>query len=393
MKNVVIVSFARTPIAKYRGDFAQITIPELGAIAMNAAVGRAGISAEIIGETIFGNIFGSDWGNPARACILQAGLPISIPALTVDRQCGSALSAIGLSAAIIQSGQADVVLTGGVESYSQQPYYIKQPKRAYAPALDIETYKSSIPGGVGNNIDMIQTAENLAERYRLSREECDAFALSSHQKAVAAVENGWSSEQIVPVSVPQKKGSAKVIDKDACIRYDASMESMAKLSVVSGRPNGVVTAGNASPQNDGAAALILMSEEKANELGLKPLAVIREFCAAGCDPTIMGIGPVHSTRRLMRRHGYASSDFDLIELNEAFAAQSLACIKEMSWDMNRINVEGGAIAIGHPNGASGGLLAGRMVYALKRRNLKRGLITFCCGGGQGVSLVVENPDA
>ena len=393
MKTAVIVSVARTPIAKYRGDFAALTVPQLGAIPMKAVVDKVGLDPALVDEVVFGNIFGSDWGNPARACVLQAGLPESVPALTVDRQCGSALSALGLAASMIQGGLADVILAGGVESYSQQPYYIKQPDRAYAPALDVQEYKSSIPGGPGDNLPMIQTAENLAERYGLTREECDAFALSSHQKAAHAVKSGWFDEQIVPVAVPQKKGEAKVVTTDACIRFDATMESLAKLKTVSGRPNGVVTAGNASPQNDGAAAMLVMSAEKAAELNLEPLAIVREYCAAGCDPTVMGIGPVYSTRRLMERHGYKNGDFDLIELNEAFAAQSLSCIKEMGWDMEKINVEGGAIAIGHPNGASGGLLVGRMVYALRRRNLKRGLITFCCGGGQGLSLVLENPNA
>ena len=389
----VIVSVARTPIAKYRGDFAALTVPELGSIAIKAAVEKIGLDPTVIDEVIFGNIFGSDWGDPARACVLQAGWPESIPAITVDRQCGSALSSLGFAASVIQGGMADVVMTGGVESYSQQPYYIMQPSMAYAPALDVRPYKSALPDETGRDLPMIQTAENLAERYQLTREECDAFAMASHRKAAQAVSSGWFDEQIVPVTIPQKKGEPKVITTDACIRPDTSMESLAKLRVVSGRPNGVVTAGNASPQNDGATAVLVMSEEKAAELGLEPLAVVREYCAAGCDPTVMGIGPVYSTRKLMARHGYANKDFDLIELNEAFAAQSLACIKEMEWDMDKINVEGGAIAIGHPNGASGGILVARMAYALRRRSLKCGLITFCCGGGQGISLVLENPRA
>ncbi|MFR1708771.1 MAG: thiolase family protein [Clostridium sp.] len=391
MKTAVIVSVARTPIAKYRGDFAALTVPELGSIVIKAAVEKIGLDPVIIDEIIFGNIFGSDWGNPARACVLQAGFSEAIPAITVDRQCGSALSALGIAASAIQAGMADVILTGGVESYSQQPYYIKQPNRAYAPALDVQEYKTSIPGGSGDNIPMIQTAENLAERYQLTREECDAFALTSHKKAAIAVNNGWFDDQIVPVSVPQRKGEPKVVTADACVRFDASIELLSKLKTVSGRPNGVVTAGNSSPQNDGATAVLVMSAEKAAELNLEPLAVVREYCAAGCDPTIMGIGPVYSSRKLMARYGYKNEDFDLIELNEAFAAQAISCIKEMNWDMEKINVEGGAIAIGHPNGASGGMLVGRMVYALRRRSLKRGLVTFCCGGGQGISLVLENP--
>ena len=392
MQKAVIVSVARTPITKYRGELAAISVPELGAIPLRAIIEKTELDPALIDEVIFGNIFGSDWGNTARNCVLRAGLPESISAVTIDRQCGSALSSVGLAASMIQSGMADVIIAGGVESYSQQPYYIKQPSRAYAPELEILPYKSSIPDGPGSNIGMIDTAENLAERYGISREECDAFAFASHQKAATAVQNGWFKEQIVSVELPQKNGEKKILDTDTCIRPDTSMEALKKLHVVSNRPTGVVTAGNASPQNDGASAVLIMSTEKAAELGLIPLATIEEYCAAGCDPRIMGIGPVHATRKLMQRHGYTNADFDLIEINEAFAAQSLACIKEMGWDMNRINVEGGAIAIGHPNGASGGLLVGRMVYALQRRNRKRGLITFCCGGGQGISLVLENPD-
>lgn len=393
MKTPVIVSVARTPIAKYRGDFAALDVPTLGSIPIKAAVEKLGLDPKVIDEVVFGNIFGSDWGNPARNCVLKAGWDESIPAITVDRQCGSSLSALGLAASLIQTDMADVVMAGGIESYSQLPYFIKQPSMAYAPSLDVVPYKSALPDETGYDIPMIQTAENLAEKYGITREECDAFALASHQKAARAVENGWFDEQIVPVSIPQKKGEPKVVSKDASIRPDTSLESLSKLKVVSGRPTGVVTAGNASPQNDGASAILVMSSERAEELGLEPLAIVKEFCAAGCAPEIMGIGPVYSTRRLMERHGYKNEDFDLIELNEAFAAQSLACIKEMGWDMDRINVEGGAIAIGHPNGASGGLLIARMVYALRRRNLKRGLITFCCGGGQGISLILENPNA
>lgn len=391
MKKAVIVSVARTPIAKYRGDFSAMTVPELGAIVMREVMGKVGLDPSIIDEVIFGNIFGSDWGNPARVCVLEAGWPESIPAMTVDRQCGSALSSLGLAASVIQSGMADVVLSGGVESYSKQPYYIMQPEMAYAPALNVQPYKSSLSDGPDGAIPMIQTAENLAEMYGLTRTECDAFAAASHQKAARAVGKGWFDDQIVPVTVPQKKGEPKVVTTDVCIRPDTTVEILAKLRVVSGRADGVVTAGNSSPMNDAASAILVMSEEKAADMGLTPLAVVKESSASGCDPNIMGIGPVYATRRLMERYGYAKEDFDLIELNEAFAAQSLACIKEMEWDMDRINVEGGAIAIGHPNGASGGLLVARMVYALRRRGLKRGLVTFCCGGGQGVSLVLENP--
>ena len=389
MKEVVIVSAVRTPMTKFRGEFADLSAPLLGSYPLKAAVERVGLPPEKVDEVIFGNLFGSDWANPARQCVFLAGFPDSVPALTVDRQCSSSLNALALAASMIQTGMTDIVAAGGVESYSQQPFYVEKPSVAYPMALRFTEYKTSIKG---DHMPMILTAEKLAEQYGITREECDAFAVESHQKAAAAWANGYFDEQVVPVTVPQRKGEPLVVSRDTGVRADISMESLGRLRPVM-KADGVVTAGNASPMNDGASALLIMRREKAEELGLAPLAVVKEYASAGCDPTIMGIGPVYSTRKLMERFGYTLDDFDLIELNEAFAAQSLACVKEMGLDMAKVNVEGGAIAIGHPNGASGGMLAARMAYALRRRGLKRGLVTFCCGGGQGFSLVLENPDA
>jgi len=283
---------------------------------------------------------------------------------------------------------ADVVMACGVESYSQMPFYIKRPGSPYPSALEFTDYKTSIEG-YGGNTPMINTAENLASKYGITREECDVFAMSSHHKAAKAWAAGHFDDQVVPVAVPQKKGAPNIVKMDACVRPDCTMEALSVLKPVM-KADGVVTAGNASPQNDGASAILLMSKEKARDLGLEPLAIIREYCSAGCEPTIMGIGPVYSTRKLMERTGYKINDFDLVELNEAFAAQSLPCIRELGIRPERVNVEGGAIAIGHPNGASGGMLVARIVYALRRRNLHRGLVSFCCGGGQGFSLIIEN---
>ncbi len=388
MKEAVIVSTARTPIAKYRGDFASLSVPQLGAVVLKAVVEKVGFDPQNIDEVIMGNLFGSDWGNPARASVLTAGYPVSVPGITVDRQCSSSVNAVGIAASMIQTGMADVIVACGVESYSQMPHFVKRAETPYPNNLEVLEFKTSV-AGVGDNIPMILTAENLAEKYGLTREECDAFALSSHYKASNAWAKGYFDEQVVPVTVPQKKGEPVVVSMDACVRPNCSMESLSSLRPVM-KPGGVVTAGNASPQNDGASAVLIMSREKALEHDLKPLAIIREYCSAGCDPAIMGIGPVHSTRKLMQRTGYKIDDFDLVELNEAFAAQSLPCIRELGIRPERVNVEGGAIAIGHPNGASGGMLVARMVYALRRRNLKRGLVTFCCGGGQGFSLIIEN---
>lgn len=387
MSETVIVSALRSPVAKYRGELAALSVPRLGAIVLKAVMEQTGIDPREVDEVIMGNLFGSDWGNPARNAVLEAGLPFSLPAITVDRQCSSSLNAIGLAASMIESGRADIIIAGGIESYSQQPFYLKRPEGPYPMEIKIMPYKSSIPDDAGTAIPMIMTAEKLADMYHVSREDCDAFALGSHQKAAHALREGWFKEQIVPVPDPRKTGGT--INADACIRSDASLEALSKLKPVM-KPDGVVTAGNSSPMNDGASALLLMSREKAEQAGLPILAVVREYRSAGCDPDIMGIGPVYSTRRLMERYGYTLDDFDLIELNEAFAAQSLACIRELGLDINKVNVEGGAIAIGHPNGASGGVLTARMIHALKRRDLKRGLITMCCGGGQGFSLVIEN---
>jgi acetyl-CoA C-acetyltransferase len=391
MKEAVIVSVARTPVTKFRGEFAGISVPDLGALAVKAVVEKAGIAPESVDEVIFANLFGSDWGNAARVCWLAAGYPDSVPAVTVDRQCSSSANAVGLAASLIQAGVADTVLAGGIESYSKQPYYIKRPESAYPAKLEFTDFKVSIPGGPGDNIPMIMTAENLAARYNISRRECDEFAVNSHRKAARAWAENRFAEQVFPVDVPQKKGAPLTVSKDSSVRADSTLEALAGLKPVL-KPDGVVTAGNSSPQNDGAAAVLIMSREKAEAAGLKSLASIREYASAGCDPTIMGIGPVHSTRKLMRRFGYKIDDFDLVELNEAFAAQSIACIKELGLDMSRVNVDGGAIAIGHPNAASGGILTARLAYALKKRSLKRGLISFCCGGGQGFSLILENPE-
>lgn len=390
-RDAVIVSVARTPMGKYRGDFAAIPVPALGAIPMKAAVEKVGLDPAMIDEVIMGNLFGSDWGNPARVSLLKAGFPITVPGITVDRQCSSSLNAVALASAMIQTNAADIILACGCESYSQQPYYLKRPGMAYPNSMEFTEYKTNIEE-LGGNFPMIITAENLAKKYNLTREECDAFALRSHLNAAKAWENGWFDDQVVPVTVPQKKGDPKVVKMDACVRPDSTMESLGKLRPVLLK-DGVVTAGNASPMNDGASAVLLMSREKAESMGLEILAVVREYASGGVDPSIMGIGPVESTRRLMKRHGYKIEDFDLVELNEAFAAQSIPCIRELGLDPDRVNVEGGAIAIGHPNGASGGMLVGRMVYALRRRNAHLGLVSFCCGGGQGFSLVLENPNA
>lgn len=390
MKDAVIVNVARTPLGKFRGVLASLEVPDLAAIPVKAVVEKAKLDPALVDDVIMGNLFASDWGNIARVTVLRAGFPNSISGITVDRQCSSSLNALGIAAALIQTNMLDIAIAAGVESYSQQPFYLKRPETAYPGAMQLLDFKVT-PPEMGNP-PMIITAENLAAMYKLTRKECDAFAVASHQKASKAWANGWFDEQVVPVTIPKKKGQPLVITMDECVRPDASMEAVSPLKPVM-KVDGVVTAANSSPMNDGAAAVLLMSREKAQELGYKPLAVVKEFASAGCDPNIMGIGPVHATRKLLNRTGLKLQDIDYIELNEAFAAQSLACIKELGLDPDRVNVEGGAIAIGHPNGASGAVLAARMAYVLKHHNARRGLISFCCGGGQGLSMLLERDES
>lgn len=391
MKEAVIVSIARTPVAKYRGDFANMEVPWLAGIAIQAAAEKINLNPENVDFVILGNLFASDWGNVARSSILAAGFPLSVPGITIDHQCSSSLNAAAMAASYIQTGMADVVMACGVESYSQWPHYIKRSNMAFPNELQTLEYKPAIKE-YGGAMSMIMTAENMAVKYGLTREECDEFALRSHLKAAAAWEKGYFDDHVVPVTVKLKKDETKVVKMDACVRKDVNLADLAKLRPPM-KKDGIVTAGNSSPMNDGSSAMVIMSRKKAEEYGLEPLAVIREFSSGGCDPTTMGEGPIYATRRLMSRFGYKISDFDLVELNEAFAAQSIPCIRELGIDLERVNVDGGAIAIGHPNGASGGILVGRLVNALRRRGLRRGLVTFCCGGGQGFSLVLENPQA
>ena len=386
MKEAVIVEVARTPVGKFRKSLAAFEAPVLGGMAMKKVVEKAGIKPETLDEVIYANLFNYNWGNLARLAVLEAGFPVSVPAISVNRQCASSLDAVAFGASLIMTGAAETVLAGGVESYSKQPFMIKRPEMGYPMALEFVPHRVSIDK-VGDP-PMIITAENLAEKYGITREECDEFAFNSHRKAAAAWERGFFDEEIFPVEIPQRKGDPIVFIKDECVRPDTSMEALAKLRPVM-KKDGVVTAGNASPMNDGASAILLMSADKAEKLGLEPLAKVTAFASAGVDPTIMGIGPVYATRKLMEKTGLTIDDFDVIELNEAFAAQSLACIKELEINTDKLNPNGGAIAIGHPNAASGGLLTARTVRYMQERDLKKGLISFCCGGGQGFSCLVE----
>ena len=385
MRDAVIVKALRTPIGKMGKSLATVSAIDLGTHVIKAIIEQSGVDPKEIDEVIFGNLLNFDYGNIARVSVLNADLPFSIPALTVDRQCSSSLNAIALGAMMISTGNVDVVLAGGTESYSQNPIMLKRPERGYSDAVVISGLKTSVEK-VGNPT-MIQTAENLAKMYKIDRKECDEFAYRSHHLASEAWNKGYFADQVVNYEVKGKKGATTLVDMDDSIRSDCSMDSLAKLKPV--YEGGIVTAGNSSPQNDAASAVLIMTRQKAKELGLEILAKVTGFASAGVDPNIMGIGPVYSTRKLLQKHGLKLEDIDLIELNEAFAAQSIPCIRELGIDIDRLNVNGGAIAIGHPLAASGGILVARLVHEMKRRDAKRGLVTFCCGGGQGFSVLFE----
>jgi len=387
VREAVIVSAVRTPVGRVRGTLASVPAADLGALAIKEAVRRARIDPSEIEDVFFGNLMANEYANIARVAALGAGLPYSVPAVMMDRQCGSSLTTFGLASIMIEAGYADVLVSAGVESDSRRSYVMEKPTAAYqvVPPQWADIKSAYLPEDC---ISMGLTAENLAEKYGITREECDAFSVESHKKAAAAWEAGYFSEQTVPVEVSLGKGKTTFIDKDESVRSDSSMESLGKLPPIF-KKDGVVTAGNSSPMSDGGGAAVLMEKEKAKALGLPILGKFAGYAAAGLDPKYMGYGPVEATKKLLKIKGMTLNDIDLIEMNEAFAAQSIACINGLDMDTTKLNVNGGAIALGHPLGGTGAVLVAKMVYELKRRDLERGLITFCVGGGQGVSALIE----
>lgn len=385
-REAVIVSAVRTAIARQGQSLATVPAHVFGAEVIKEAVKRAKIEAEQIDDVIFGNVL-SGGGNIARLTALQTGLSINIPGLTVDRQCGSGINAVALAAQAIRAGEGDIYVAGGTESMSRAPYLMDRPERPYS-SVPPQFRKSQLsPKEIGDP-PMGITAENLVKKYNISREEQDEFALKSQQKMAIAMEEGRFDEQIVPITVPVRKGDPYIFDKDEHPRPNTTIEALAKLPPAF-LEGGTVTAGNSSGLNDAASALVVMSSSKANELGLKPLAVVRETAVAGVDPNIMGIGPVPAVRKVLAKSGLGLHDFDLIELNEAFAAQVIAVNRELDMDIDKLNVNGGAIAHGHPLGATGAILITKAVYELQRRNGKYALITACIGGGQGIATIIE----
>jgi acetyl-CoA C-acetyltransferase len=395
MEDAVIVSAVRTPVGTMGGAFVDVPAPRLGAIAVEEAVRRAGIDPAEVDEVLMGNVLQAGLGqNPARQASLGAGLATSIPTMTVNKVCGSGLKTVALAAQAIRAGDAEVLVAGGMENMSRAPYLVPS-ARFGARMGDTELVDSMIHDGLWdafNDIHMGITAENLAEQYSIAREEQDEFAAASQQKAGQAVNSGTFKDEIVPIEVPVK-GGTKTVDADEHPRADTTAEGLAKLRAAFKRDGGTVTAGNASGVNDGAAALVVMSASTAAERGLEPFGTVESYASVGVEPKIMGIGPVPAVKKALGKAGLELKDIDLFELNEAFAAQSLAVLRELEIESERINPHGGAIALGHPIGASGGRILVTLLHEMRRRDAHRGLATLCVGGGQGQAAIIRNGKA
>ena len=391
MREVVIVSAVRTAIGTFGGSLKDVPAAELGAIVIKEAVSKAGIKPELVEEVVMGNVIQAGQGqNVARQAAIKAGLPVEIPSMTINKVCGSGLRSVALAAQMIKAGDCDVVVAGGMENMSAAPYAIPGARwgQRMGDGKLVDTMIKDALWDAFNDYHMGVTAENVAKDWNLTREMQDEFALNSQLKAEKAIKEGKFVDEIVPVVIPQRKGEPKVFDQDEFPRFGATIEGMAKLKPAFIK-NGTVTAANASGINDGAAAFVVMSAEKANELGLKPMAKILSYGSKGLEPSIMGYGPFHATKKALESAGLTVNDIDLIEANEAFAAQSLAVAKDLNFDMEKVNVNGGAIALGHPVGASGARILVTLLHEMEKRESKRGLATLCIGGGMGTALIVE----
>ncbi|MGB0867756.1 MAG: acetyl-CoA C-acetyltransferase [Granulosicoccaceae bacterium] len=394
MRDAVIVAAKRTAIGKYMGTLASVPAAALGATVIKSLLEQTGVAADQVDELIFGHVLTAGEGqNTARQASIQAGLPETTPALTINKVCGSGLKAVSLAAQAIRCGDADIIIAGGQENMSASAHVLPGSRTGQRMG-NWQLVDTMIQDGLWcafNNYHMGQTAENIADKYGIDRAEQDAFALASQQRAAAAIENGLFKEEIAPVTIPQRRGDDIVFDTDEHLRADTSEESLAKMRPAFTK-EGSVTAGNASGLNDGAAAVLVMSAEKAQELGLTPLVTIKSYAAAGVDPAIMGTGPIPASKKALEKAGWEVSELDLIESNEAFAAQSISVNREMGWDTDKVNINGGAIALGHPIGASGCRVLVSLLHSMaKKDDVKKGLATLCIGGGQGVALTVEKP--
>ena len=395
MEEAVIVSAVRTPTGKFGGSFKEVPAPDLGARAIEAALARAQTSPDEVDEVLLGCILQAGLGqNAARQASLGAGLPVEVPCTTINMLCGSGLKTVTLASQMIRCGDADVVVAGGMENMSRAPYLM--PAARYGARMgDTKLLDHLTFDGLTDAFEhyhMGVTAENVAEQFGITREQQDEFAATSQQKAAKAIDDGIFKDEIVPVEVPQRKGDPLVIDNDEGPRSDTTAEGLGKLRAAFQKENGTVTAGNSSGINDAAAAVIVMSARKAAEKGLSPLATVESYASVGVEPRIMGIGPIPATRAALAKAGLELRDIDMFELNEAFAAQSLAVRKELGIEEDRINPHGGAIALGHPIGASGGRILVTLLHEMKRRDLLRGVATLCVGGGQGIAAVLRNGD-
>ena len=391
MTDIVIVAAARTAVGKFGGTLAKTPASELGAVVIKDLLRRTGLSGDQISEVILGQVLTAGCGqNPARQAVIKAGLPQAVPAMTINKVCGSGLKAVMLGVQAIRDGDAEIVIAGGQENMSLSPHVVPNSRDGQRMG-NWQMVDSMINDGlwdVYNQYHMGITAENVAKQYGISREEQDALALASQQKAAAAQDAGKFKDEIVPVVIPQKKGDPLVFDTDEYLNRKSNAEALAGLRPAFDKA-GSVTAGNASGINDGAAAVVLMTAEKAQQLGLKVLGRIKSYASAGLDPAYMGMGPVPASRRALERAGWQASELDLLEINEAFAAQACAVHKEMGWDTSKVNVNGGAIAIGHPIGASGCRILVTLLHEMARRDAKKGIASLCIGGGMGVALTIE----
>ena len=391
MTDAVIVAAGRTAIGKFGGALAKIPAPELGAHVIRALLAKSGVKPEQVSEVIFGEILTAGIGmNGARQATLKAGIPDRVPAMTINHVCGSGLRAVALAMQAIRCGDSQVVVAGGQENMSLAPHALMGSREGFRMG-DAKLVDTMIYDGlwdIFNNYHMGVTAENVAKKYGISRKDQDEFSAASQQKTEAAQKAGRFKDEILPLPIPQRKGDPVMFDTDEYPKHGTTLDSLSALRPAFDK-NGTVTAGNASGINDGAAAVIVVSAEKAQELGLKPLVKVRAYATAGVDPSIMGMGPVPASQACLAKAGWKASDLDLMEVNEAFAAQAVAVNREMGWDTSRINVNGGAIALGHPIGASGCRILVTLIHEMLRRNAKKGLASLCIGGGMGIALAVE----
>lgn len=391
MRDVVIVAAKRTAVGSFGGGLSSLRADQLGSAVIKALLEESGVAADQVNEVVLGQVLTAGCGqNPARQSSINAGIPASVPAMTINKVCGSGLKAVHMAVQAIRCGDAELMIAGGQESMSQAPHVLPNSRNGQRMGnwTMVDTMIKDGLWDAFNDYHMGATAENIVEKYGITREEQDEFAAASQQKAAAARDAGYFDSQIVPISIPQRKGDPLIVDKDESPRAGVTAESLGKLRPAFSK-DGTVTAGNASSLNDGAAAVIVCSADKARELGLTPLATIRAHANAGVDPTIMGTGPIPASQRCLKLAGWSVDDLDLVEANEAFAAQAISVNRDLGWDTAKVNVNGGAIALGHPIGASGCRILVSLLHEMARRDARKGLATLCIGGGMGVALAVE----